>query len=257
MQKVLINLYSWENPRLCSGGTDLVEGDRVVVKGDFGNYVGVVASAGVDAKEEPAQSILRKATERDLEVFKENQEKEEEAEKSVREEIKKQNLVMKLADVVISLDGGNITVIFAAEERVDFRDLVKNLSKIFHRSVRMHQIGSRDEARRWGGCGVCGRELCCVNLLKTLPSISIETARLQQIAHRGAERISGQCGRLLCCLAYESEQYKELMEGMPETGSVIKTPEGKGEVTEINALKQEIKVKLENGKFAIFNKTEI
>lgn len=254
--KVLVNLYSWENPRLCSADVDLKEGDKVVIEGEFGNDVGVVA-ADVETKEEPVQSVLRKATARDVEAFEKSKEKKDEILGICRGEIKKLNLAMKLADAAISLDGGNVAVVFSAEERVDFRELVKNLAKVLHRSVRMHQIGSRDEARRWGGCGVCGRELCCIKTLKTLPSISIETARLQQIAHRGSERISGQCGRLLCCLSYEARQYQELMKGMPEIGSIVKTKEGKGEAIEINALTQEVKVKLEDGKFISVKKEEI
>lgn len=254
--KVLVNLYSWENPRLCSSEAELENGDKVIVKGDFGNDLGVVLVADFNTKEEPKQPILRKATENDISAFEKNQGKKEEILNVCREEIKKLDLAMKLADVLISLDGGNVAVIFSAEERVDFRELVKNLSKILHRSVRMHQIGSRDEARRWGGCGVCGRELCCVRFLKSLPSISIETARIQQIAHRGSERISGQCGRLLCCLSYEAKQYQEMMAGMPEVGSRIKTKEGKGEVLEINVLAQKVKVKLEDGKIVSVKKED-
>jgi len=255
--KYLVRLYNWENPRLYSSDSELQEGERVIVKGEFGNELGDIAASALEAKEDPQQSILRKATDRDVEVFKKNNEKKEEIIPVCRKEIKLLRLEMKMVDVEISLDGGNIIVVFSAEERVDFRELVKNLSRILHRSVRMHQIGSRDEARRWGGCGVCGRELCCVRLLKNLPSISIDTARIQQIAHRGSERISGQCGRLLCCLSYEAEQYKEMLSDMPKIGSTVKTNEGKGEVLELNALKQEIKVRLENEKIVTIKKEEI
>lgn len=164
---------------------------------------------------------------------------------------------MKIVDVLVSLDAGSVIVVFSAEERVDFRELVKSLAKTLRRSVRMHQIGSRDEARKCGGCGICGRELCCLKFLKNLPSISIETARIQQIAHRGSERISGQCGRLLCCLSYEAGQYQELMKGMPEIGKAVKTEEGQGHVIEINALTQKIKIKLEDGKVISVNKDDL
>lgn len=257
MNKVLVNLYSWENSRLCSAEMDLEEKDAVIIEGEFGNDLGTVAVAGIETEDKPAQSILRRATARDMEAHEKNQEKKEEILQICREEIKKLNLAMKLTDAVISLDGGNVAVIFSADERVDFRELVKSLTKVLHRSIRMHQIGSRDEARRWGGCGVCGRELCCIKILKTLPSISIETARVQQIAHRGSERISGQCGRLLCCLSFEAQQYQELIKGMPEIGSQISTKEGKGTVIELNVLVQEVKVKLENGKFINIKKGDI
>lgn len=242
---------------MCFSDSNLTEGEKVIVKGDFGNELGTILASDVQTAENPAQPVLRKATGRDLEVFEKNRERREEIGKAVREEVKKLDLVMKLADVLVSLDGGNITVVFSAEERVDFRELVKSLTKILRRSVRMHQIGSRDEARRWEGCGICGRELCCRRFLKNLPSISIETARIQQIAHRGSERISGQCGRLLCCLAYEAEQYQELMKDMPEISSTVKTKEGKGEVIEINALTQELKIKLEDGKIISLKKDDI
>ena len=176
---------------------------------------------------------------------------------AVRSEIKKGGMEMKIVDVLVSLDAGSVIVVFSAEERVDFRELVKSLAKTLRRSVRMHQIGSRDEARKCGGCGICGRELCCLKFLKNLPSISIETARIQQIAHRGSERISGQCGRLLCCLSYEAGQYQELMKGMPEIGKAVKTEEGQGHVIEINALTQKIKIKLEDGKVISVNKDDL
>lgn len=257
MNKYLVHLYGWENPRLYSADSDLNKEDEIIVKGEFGNDLGIVVSDKLDCKEEPAQSILRKATDRDIETHKKNQEKKEDIKKECRKEVKREGLEMKLVDVEISLDGGSVIVIFSAEERIDFRDLVKNLSRILHRSVRMHQIGSRDEARKLGGCGVCGRELCCVKLLKELPSISIETAKAQQIAHRGSERISGQCGRLLCCLSYEYKQYQELLEGMPELNSTVKTDKGKGEVVELNALKQEIKVRLEDGTIETISKEDL
>ncbi|MCX6766039.1 MAG: regulatory iron-sulfur-containing complex subunit RicT [Candidatus Moranbacteria bacterium] len=255
--KVLVNLYDWESPRFCSSETDLQEGDKVIIKGEFGNSLGTVVMSGMETTEEPEQPILRKATKRDSDVFEKNKEKKKEIIEICRKEVKRLGLEMKLVDVAISLDGSNIVVVFSAEERVDFRELVKNLSRIFHRSVKMHQIGSRDEARKSGGCGVCGRELCCVRFLKSLPSISVEMARLQQIAHRGSERISGQCGRLLCCLSYEARQYQEMLEGLPEIHSQVKTKEGKGEVLELNVIKQEARVKLEDGKIVTVKKKDI
>lgn len=255
--KVLVNLYSWENPRLFESDFDLVVDDAVIVKGEFGNELGIVAASGIESADRPTQMILRKATQRDIDAHDKNNEKKEEIFETVRSEIKKMVLAMKLADVLVSLDAGSVIVVFSAEERVDFRELVKNLAKVLHRSVRMHQIGSRDEAKKCGGCGICGRELCCVKFLKTLPSISIESARIQQIAHRGSERISGQCGRLLCCLAYEAGQYQEMMKGMPEIGKNVKTDDGKGHVIEINALTQTVKVKLEIGKIINVKKEDL
>lgn len=257
--KFLVNLYPWENPRLCSSDLEIAQGDKVIIEGDFGNDLGIVTAdkIKIQNKEEQCQPILRRATDRDIEVWKKNQQKKQEMYKICRDEIKKLKLAMKLVDIALSLDGSNIVVIFSADERVDFRELVKSLSKKLRRSVRMHQIGSRDEARYRGGCGVCGRELCCAKFLKTLPSISIDKARVQQIAHRGSERISGQCGRLLCCLAYEAEQYQELMKGMPEIGKQVKIKGELGSVLEINVLTQEIKIKLESGKIVSLKKGDI
>jgi cell fate regulator YaaT (PSP1 superfamily) len=256
MKKYLVKLYSWENPRLCFSENDLKKGDQVILEGDFGNDLGVIVGE-VKTKEENGQQIVRVATARDIETFQKNEEKKEEILKMSKSEIKRIDLRMKLIDVRICLDGSNIIIVFTADERVDFRELVKNLAKIFHRSVRMLQIGSRDEARRLGGCGICGRELCCVKFPGSIPSISTEMARIQQVASRGSDRISGICGRLMCCLSYEAKQYQEMIAGMPERGSFIRTKEGKAEVLDIDIIRQEVKVKLENGQIKNFKKEDI
>lgn len=233
------------------------KGDKVILEGEFGNDLGVVAEAGIETKEEDGQPIVRVATPRDIEAFKKNKEKKAEILKVCKSEIKRLELRMKLIDARIGLDGSNVIIIFTADERVDFRELVKNLAKIFHRSVRMLQIGSRDEARRLGGCGICGRELCCAKFPGNIPSISTEMARIQQVASRGSDRISGVCGRLMCCLSYEAKQYQEMLSGMPELESFVNTKEGKGKVLEIDAIKQEVKIKLENGEIKVIKKEEI
>lgn len=256
MAKCSVNLYNWENPRLCRSDWELAVGDKVIIESDIGNDLGSVTEVLDENKTGDSQPIVRKATPRDIETHQKNIEKREEILKTTKNEIKRLGLEMKLVDAHISLDRSSMIVVFTANERVDFRELVKNLAKIFHRSVKMHQIGSRDEARRLGGCGPCGKELCCLNFSGNLSSISTEMARIQQVANRGSERISGLCGRLMCCLAYEAKQYQEMMAGMPEVGSSLKTREGKGEVIEINVIKQEIKVKLEDGKFLNIKKEE-
>lgn len=257
MYKVLVIVYEWENPSLYSSDTDFQEGDRVVVENEFGPVLGVVQVGNVDAKDNPVNSILRKATQRDIDASEKNDTKRIEILKTCKKEIRRLESEMKLIDVKMTLDGGNIIVAFTADGRIDFRELVKNLSKIFHRSIRMQQVGSRDETRKLGGCGVCGRELCCVRFAGDLPSISTDMARVQQISHRGSERISGLCGRLMCCLAYEAQQYKELLAEMPEINSFVKTKEGKGEVIEINAIKQELKVKMEDNKIITVKKEDL
>ena len=267
IMRYLVNLYSWENPRLCFGDVDLNKGDKVIIEGEFGNDLGIVSEIGISAQGGPAsgweskdsegQPIVRVATPRDIEAFEKNEEKKVELLNVCKSEIKRLELKMKLIDARIGLDGSNVVIIFTADERVDFRELVKTLAKIFHRSVRMLQIGSRDEARRLGGCGICGRELCCVRFPGNIPSISTEMARIQQVANRGSDRISGSCGRLMCCLSYEAKQYQEMLSGMPEIGSIAKTKEGKGQVLELDVIKQEVKLRMDDGKIKMVKKEDI
>lgn len=236
---------------------DLAKGDKVVVAGEQSNEIGVVEATGIETREDPREKILRSATERDREVYAERLKEKKESVKVCREMIKQIGLEMKLVDASVSLDGKQTTFSFTSDTRVDFRELVKKLSSQFKKSIRMQQVGSRDEARRLGGYGICGRELCCVRFAGNMQSITTDMARAQQIAHRGTERISGLCGRLMCCLAYETGQYKEMLKGMPELWSTADTPEGKGTVIEINAIKQDIKVKLENGKYITLKKEDL
>lgn len=257
MPKVLVRIYPWESPKLYFSESDLALGEKVIVAGDAANEIGIVEGVGIETKEEPGEKILRSATERDKAVFEERQKEKKEFVRVCREEIKKMNLGMKLVDVAVSLDGKQIVFAFTSDSRVDFRGLVKTLSTQFKKSIRMQQIGSRDEARKLGGYGICGRELCCVRFGGNMQSITTDMARAQQIAHRGTERISGLCGRLMCCLAYEAELYREMLKGMPELFSTVSTQEGKGTVIEINAAKQDIKVKLETGKYITVKKEQI
>ena len=256
MSNVLVSIYPWENPGLYASSFEIEKGTKVIVPLENGNELGIVADVDVAAKEEPASKIVRIATVRDIEAYEKYEAEKAELLETCREEIKLQDLPMKLIDVRVSLDGKQVIFVFTADGRVDFRDLVKVMAKKLKRLIRMQQIGSRDEARKLGGYGICGRELCCVKFPGSIPSITTDMARAQQIDHRGTERISGLCGRLMCCLAYEAEQYKKLLEGMPELYSVVKTPEGKATVIEINAAAQEVKVKTESGKYVIFKKED-
>jgi len=174
-----------------------------------------------------------------------------------RKEVKKINLPMKIVNAAFSFDGGSIIFAFIADGRVDFRDLVKTLSKHLQRSIRLHQIGARDESRQGGGYGICGRELCCVKFKGNLPSISSEMAKIQQIAHRGSERISGICGRLMCCLAFEADQYRELLEEYPKVGNQIKTKDVKGIVREVNILTEEIRIELDDKSVVSVKKNDL
>lgn len=257
MYKYSVRVYNWEPARLCKSELELQAGDKVVIKEDLSSEIAYIEETGGIALKEKNTTIVRKATERDLEVLAKNEEKKDEILKLSKIEIKRLSLNMKLVDVHISLDGSNAVILFTADERVDFRELVKNLSKIFHRSVRMHQVGSRDEARKLGGCGVCGRDLCCLRFPGNLPSISIDMARVQQVAHRGSERISGVCGRLMCCLSYESAQYQQMMAGMPELRSSVRMKDGKGEVIELNVLTGDVKIRMTDGTITTVKKEEL
>jgi cell fate regulator YaaT (PSP1 superfamily) len=257
MRKYSVLVYSWEPLRQVSSDLDLENGDLVVIKEDLYNEIGIITSNEEETAEEKKTTIVRKATKRDIETREKNKEKKAEILKLSKSEVKRLGLGMKLVDVHVSLDGSNTIILFTADERIDFRELVKNLSKIFHRSVRLHQVGSRDEARKIGGCGVCGRDLCCLRFSGNLPSISIDMARIQQIAHRGSERISGACGRLMCCLSYEAAQYHQMLEDFPELHSKVSLKEGKGEVIELNALTGDVKIKMDDGVIIVVKKEEL
>jgi len=255
--KYLITVYPWENPKLYFSESELAKDEKVIVATEYSNELGIVEKAAEDSVEEINGKILRIATERDREVYDNYQKEKKGLIKTCREMVKAAGLQMKVIDAMVGLDGKQIIFAFTSDGRIDFRQLVKDLSGKFKRSIRMQQIGSRDEARRLGGYGICGQELCCVKFTGSMQSITTEMARSQQIAHRGSDRISGLCGRLMCCLAYEAQQYREMISGMPEIGSEIKTAEGRGTVMEINAIAQEVKIKLENGKYLSVKKEDI
>jgi len=256
---VLVKLYDWEQPKAYETEVNINVGDKVIVASEYAHELGEVIKTEIVKENEESvyDKILRVATKRDKEVFLEYEKKKEEFVDVCRAEVKKINLGMKVVDARISLDGKQIIFVFTADGRIDFRELVKELSRLLKKSIRMQQVGTRDEARRLGGYGICGRDLCCVNFSGSIQSITTDMARMQQIAHRGTERISGLCGRLMCCLSYESEQYKELLKGMPELYSVVNTKEGRGTVVEINAIKQEVKVKLANGQYVNIKKGDL
>jgi cell fate regulator YaaT (PSP1 superfamily) len=257
MQKVLVRIYFWDNPKLLNSEISLQKGDQVVAQPDQFTEMGEVLEAEVGTRERAQGKVLRVATERDKKKHSENENKKVELLNFCREGAKKLELDMKFIDARTSLDGKQITFAFSADSRIDFRELVKILSAEFKKSIKMQQIGSRDEARKLGGFGICGRELCCVKFQGNMQSITTEMARIQQVAHRGSERISGLCGRLMCCLSYEASQYKEALKGMPELHSVITTSKGKGTVVELNAVLQEIKIRTEDGKYEIVKKEDI
>lgn len=250
MKIVGVKIKSWEEaedfqPR------DLVleRGDQVIVETEQGLEVGkVVRIYETDKKRgNELKPVLRKVIDSDLKKIKYYKDKKEDILAAAREKIERHNLPMKLLDIHLAFDGSQIAFAFTAEGRVDFRELLKDLTHHFQKSIRLQQIGSRDEAKGSGGYGMCGREICCARFLSELKSVTTDMARLQEMTHKGSEKNSGLCGRLKCCLAYEYEMYEELARKMPEIDKEIKTPQGKGVVVSRNILTQTVKVRLGDG----------
>lgn len=184
--------------------------------------------------------ILRLATKEDTIQYKKNLEKEKEAHSIFIEKVKKYNLDMKLIDISLTYDLNKIIFYFISDGRVDFRELVKELASIFKMRIELRQIGVRDEAKVVNGIGICGRPLCCATFLRDFHPVSIKMAKDQKLS-LNPTKISGACGRLMCCLKYEQESYEELTKNLPNEGDIIKTDKGIGEVLSVNVLRQIIK----------------
>lgn len=246
---MIVRFFDWDQPKNVSSSLkDIVAKDKVVVEHEWGTFVGTVLLPDKNIEGEAVVGkAVRKAEKNDFEIIEGYVKKE----KSILDEAKKQarelSVPMKTIDVRMSLDGSCAVIAFVADGRVDFRKLVKNLSTVFGKSVRLQQIGSRDEARRCGGFGICGRELCCKKFPGSLQSISTDMARCQLISHRGSERISGLCGRLMCCLAFEAQQYQEMLKEMPKRGDSITAEGKKGRVIDVMLLSGKVRVELEDG----------
>ena len=222
-------------------------GDVVMVETPFGIEVATVVYVDKKInKERPSQKILRKATKKDFE----NQKKVEEGKDRYKtlfiDLVKNNKLGMKFIDVECSFDG-KVVFLFSAENRVDFRKLVKDLTKKIKKQIRLKQIGPRDESRHIGGIGQCGRAVCCRQFLGSIESVTMDMARDQEMASKGSIKISGLCGRLMCCLAFEDELYKKTLKTLPKVGEKIKTKEGVGKIIEINVLSKKAEVELSDG----------
>lgn len=230
---------------------DLKLGDMVIVETEIGIESGIVVALEKredDQNSNSLKSVLRKATSTDLDKIKKYTRKIPEALVYCRKTVNRMNLPMKLVDAHFSFDGSKVTFYFTADSRIDFRELVKDLTRNFQKSVRLQQIGSRDAAAKVGDCGVCGRGLCCAKFLKNFESITLEKARVQQMEHRGSDRLSGVCGRLMCCLAYEAKVYEEFSKKSPDIGKIVKTKHGEGRVIARNILRQQVEVEFKDGK---------
>jgi len=248
MKRFLISLFEWNDEKEFQSDLVLKKGDEVIIDLGFGKHLGLVIKELEGKKDENPKgegSIVRKATAAEKKKAKLGDGKQQEILDKCRKLIKKYELPMKLVGVDVTVDGGGVVFGFTAEERVDFRQLVRDLASTFQKSVRLQQLGSRDEAKMKGGMGPCGRHLCCMSLNGGLQSISTEMARLQQISHRGNERISGACNRLMCCLGFEQSTYEGLRKGLPEIGEKVKTSLGEGRVENLRILTQEIGIKFD------------
>ncbi|MBR2834253.1 MAG: hypothetical protein IKE43_00860 [Coriobacteriales bacterium] len=237
----------WFDPQ----DTEAVYGDHVIVSTERGTEFGLVTGDAFDVAEEdlksPLKPVLRVATQEDIEYAEELALKGEEAMPGFRQLIKKHELDMKPVGIEFLFGGEKVVFYFAAEDRIDFRGLVKDLASEYHQRVDMRQIGVRDETRLSGGYATCGQELCCVRFKGDFEPVSIRMAKEQDLALNSV-KISGVCGRLMCCLRYEFEAYKDFKQRAPKKNAVIDTPLGKAKIVEYNTPRETITMRLENGK---------
>ena len=238
-------------PVVCYRAHDMTlkNGDTVVVEVDRGTDYGQVATDPVLAEhaDPSVKKIVRQATEKDLRQIDENRSKAKDASRTCGRKIGEHKLEMKLVGAEYAFDRSKMLFYFTAEGRVDFRELVKDLAKVFKARIELRQIGVRDEAKMLGGFGPCGRELCCCRFLRDFEPVTIKMAKDQNLS-LNPPKISGLCGRLMCCLSYEHKFYKETSRGLPREGERIETPEGRGKVSSINIFRREAAVVLEDGK---------
>jgi cell fate regulator YaaT (PSP1 superfamily) len=233
-----------------TSGMKFKVGDYVIVEADRGlDYGQVLAEteAILDSDvEEPLKKVMRKANPWDMHQIEKNKKKIKEVMDTCSKKIQERHLPMKLIDAEFSFDRSKIIFYFTAEGRVDFRDLVKDLANAFKTRIELKQIGVRDEAKILGGLGPCGRALCCATYLKDFEPVTIKMAKDQNLP-LNPTKISGLCGRLMCCLGYEHKTYKELMKGLPREGETMKTEKGQGKIISVNAIKRSVTVELEDG----------
>lgn len=230
-------------------GAQIKKGDAVVVETARGIECGTACTNTKEVNDNevvpPLKPIKRIATEEDVEILKKNKEKEREAYSICQKKIEEHNLEMDLTDVECSFDGSKMLFYFTADGRVDFRELVKDLAATFHKRIELRQIGVRDEAKMLGGLGVCGRPFCCSTFLNDFHSVSIKMAKEQGLS-LSPGKISGTCGRLMCCLKYEQNSYEYLNKITPRVGTVVDCRDGRGVVVDRAVLTGKLKIQLDN-----------
>ena len=231
--------------------------DQVIVETAQGDEFGEVLIANRcienDKIVEPLKKVIRKATDKDKKHYEECKKKEQEAFEVCQKKIKEHKLDMTLTEVEYKFDNSKILFYFTADGRIDFRELVKDLAAIYKTRIELRQIGVRDEVKRIGGNGVCGRELCCCSFLRDFETVSIKMAKEQNIS-LNPSKISGNCGRLMCCLKYEQEVYEDKLKRLPNIGAIVKTADGTGEVDGVETLKERVKVKFKDGEGFFYKK---
>ena len=237
------------------GDLRLTVGDRVIVETVRGVECGEVVISNRQIEDNqlntPLKPIIRAATEQDMQVLAKNKEKEKDAFRICEEKIAFRKLKMNLVDVECTFDNNKLLFYFTAENRVDFRELVKDLAAVFRTRIELRQIGVRDEAKILGGLGICGREFCCKSYMGDFQPVSIKMAKEQGLS-LNPTKISGTCGRLMCCLKNEHNVYEELLKITPKVGALVVTPEGdKGRVEDVNLITGKLRVKTEKSEVPV------
>ena len=229
-------------------GLTFQAGEHVIIDTARGAEYGICAGCNHEIPQKdvvaPLRKVLRKATAQDEKIAADNRAKEKRAYDVCLEKIAAHGLDMQLVSAEVAFDGSKILFYFTADERVDFRELVKNLASVFHTRIELRQIGVRDKAKMVGGLGICGRPFCCASFLDDFQPVSIKMAKTQNLS-LNPTKISGTCGRLMCCLKYEQDAYEDLIRSSPRLESFVDTPEGRGTVVELDLLRQRVKVRME------------
>lgn len=244
-------------------GQQLKKGDRVIVETVRGIECGEVAMDNREIDDEqivkPLKKLIRIADKKDIEQFLSNKAKEKDAFAVCQQKIAAHKLDMKLVDVEYTFDGGKVLFYFTADGRVDFRELVKDLASVFKTRIELRQIGVRDESKMLGGLGICGRPFCCSSFLGEFQPVSIKMAKEQGLS-LNPTKISGACGRLMCCLKYEQNAYEHLLKITPKPGAIVETNEGAGTVVDFSLLTGKLKIQLHNNPDAqpkVFDRKEV
>ena len=230
-------------------GGEFAAGDHVIIDtargAEFGTCVGGNHTIPMKDVVAPLRKVIRRANAQDEKTIAENRAKEKKAYDVCLQKISEHQLDMQLVSAEYAFDGSKILFYFTADERVDFRELVKNLASVFHTRIELRQIGVRDKAKMVGGLGICGRPFCCASFLEDFQPVSIKMAKTQNLS-LNPTKISGTCGRLMCCLKYEQEAYEDLIRNSPKLDSFVDTPDGRGTVVDVDLLRSRVKVRMED-----------